>query len=1248
MRKRGYRALLVWVALLGVLGPAWGQGQAVTLVSATGPATIRRTGTTAYTPAARKMTLGAGDIVRTGAGGGAILLFPDGSEIKVRANSAVVIPAISGVGAPERVRLESGQIWVRMTRGKGARFEAGRTAVAGVRGTEFDLQLAANETATLSVVEGEVRFANEKGAVLVADAQQSVARLGEAPSAPVTVNLPVILEWTNALLPVVLVKETAFVSQDPAVLKQAAEEATRLRAPGPRHLRLGDILHDQGKLTEALAEYDRAQPLAPADDGGWGLHVEARRAQTLLELGRLDESEASFRRILTATPNDIPARAGMAMTLLALGRLDEARAQVATLPPNPGTSTAQLSLALVEIRRGALPEADAALDRALALDRQNAQAHAWKSFVLRTRNDLPSALTEARHGVDLAPYSSITRQSLAATQLLLGQAAEARKEARQAVALDPLSSAAHVSLANAALLQGDVPTAVREAQAGVTLDAKSDRAQYTLGAAYAEERNYRRSERHLRRSVELNADLLDARSLLARVLILQGERAEAERVAQGTLERNPNLSSARASLGQVYRVQGRLRDAAREYEAALALSPRSGLYHLEVARVYLDLNDLPKALSHALTSVFVLPGSSEAHAILGLVYDRQDNGEQAVREYLEAISLAPDNSLARLGVVTAFAPRARELYGSGRPQLRERAQALLRDPAVLQQVFEPGVTSEVAVGLGGDSREQQQFLHRGQFARGRVNDLTVLSRGSDDGYRDNSSASFRGLQSDIAVQATPDTAVLLQLSSTKNSLGLPEAITQPDLNNYSSDRRNEYNVSVRQNLGPKTQLWLKHGYQSIRVTRTDPDAIPQLVDPSVPEMGLYKINQRFNWNTTEARLDHRIGSHRLTYGAAYFGLNSRLFDLHFALPGASGRVEADPTLALEIQGSDYIRDYLHYLQDEYRISGRASLILGAQMQRLKEQSGQRLVAPLFTPPGESVFQQDLFNEKEGEHDLLPYGELTYRLDARNLIRLMGNKTKPRPGDALLAPSEAFIVGEPISIYVNAGPLESNSETYELDYEHRFSQRTFGKLFYQRSLARGYTILNTLDQQLISNSFQLDAVKMNIIGMRFEHQINRHLSSFTRLSYWEVEDQTPLASGPDPNAPPGSPFPPNPSFGLQAPFSPKWRALVGLNYVDRSGTKVQLTANYVSRRFTDVGNINFADPDEFGSPTFDPNAERASINPRLLLNLRIAKEPSVRTEYALAIVNITNTTWPDNRIGFPTRGRTWLVTLARRF
>src|SRR5205807_2504956 len=151
-------------------------------------------------------------------------------------------------------------------------------------------------------------------------------------------------------------------------------------------------------------------------------------------------------------------------------------------------------------------------------------------------------------------------------------------------------------------------------------------------------------------------------------------------------------------------------------------------------------------------AVAAAPTASEAHAVLGLVYDRQENREQSVREYREAISLSPENSLARLGLVTAFTPPVREIGGSGREQIRERAQVLLRDPSVLQDVFEPGVTSEVLGGACSDSHEDERFLHRGQFAEGRVNDLTIASHTADNGYRRNSWTGGRLLQTDIPIQ----------------------------------------------------------------------------------------------------------------------------------------------------------------------------------------------------------------------------------------------------------------------------------------------------------------------------------------------------------------------------------------------------------------------------------------------------------------------------------------------------------------
>jgi outer membrane receptor protein involved in Fe transport len=208
------------------------------------------------------------------------------------------------------------------------------------------------------------------------------------------------------------------------------------------------------------------------------------------------------------------------------------------------------------------------------------------------------------------------------------------------------------------------------------------------------------------------------------------------------------------------------------------------------------------------------------------------------------------------------------------------------------------------------------------------------------------------------------------------------------------------------------------------------------------------------------------------------------------------------------------------------------------------------------------------------------------------------------------------------------------ETYELDYEHRFSPRTFSKLFWEYSLAQDFEIAPTQEHQIIPQGVLVPRVGVQIVGLRLEHQLNRSLSGFARWSYWTVEDRTatrPLASGQ---------LVPNPARGLQVPFEPHWRGLTGLSYVDRTGLKASLLAQFLGQRFTDVTS--------FGSPNFNRSGNRPSIGPHLLFDFRIAREPSVRMEYGLTVTNLFNTTYQDVFPGFPTRGRTWLITFARRF
>ena len=55
----------------------------------------------------------------------------------------------------------------------------------------------------------------------------------------------------------------------------------------------------------------------------------------------------------------------------------------------------------------------------------------------------------------------------------------------------------------------------------------------------------------------------------------------------------------------------------------------------------------------------------------------------------------------------------------------EFSQALLRDPAVLQQEFKPGVTTELSGNVGDQDQYGVGFRHRDQYAEGKVHDFSL-------------------------------------------------------------------------------------------------------------------------------------------------------------------------------------------------------------------------------------------------------------------------------------------------------------------------------------------------------------------------------------------------------------------------------------------------------------------------------------------------------------------------------------------
>src|SRR5579862_8683503 len=164
LRRLGFLTLLV-LLLGGVRASAQDAGK---LVSAQGSVERQQP---PWVPIAINTWLPVGTTIRTGADGRAVLLLVDETQLKINSNTELQLTGVrSATTLFKRVALSAnrsqesvlsvaqGQVWVR-ARNTPADVKVTTPAVtAAIRGTEFDLRVAADGESVLTVLEGSVDF----------------------------------------------------------------------------------------------------------------------------------------------------------------------------------------------------------------------------------------------------------------------------------------------------------------------------------------------------------------------------------------------------------------------------------------------------------------------------------------------------------------------------------------------------------------------------------------------------------------------------------------------------------------------------------------------------------------------------------------------------------------------------------------------------------------------------------------------------------------------------------------------------------------------------------------------------------------------------------------------------------------------------------------------------------------------------------------------------------------------------------
>ena len=143
------------------------------------------------------------------------------------------------------------------------------------------------------------------------------------------------------------------------------------------HSDLGIILRELGKLDESEKSFRQAITLKPDFAA-----AHSNLGNTLQELGRLDESESSHRKAIVLKPDFAVAYNNLGNTLKDLRKLDEAEAslrQAITLKPDYAKAYIKLGVILHEL--GRLEEAETSYTQAIVLQPDYAEAHSNLLFL---------------------------------------------------------------------------------------------------------------------------------------------------------------------------------------------------------------------------------------------------------------------------------------------------------------------------------------------------------------------------------------------------------------------------------------------------------------------------------------------------------------------------------------------------------------------------------------------------------------------------------------------------------------------------------------------------------------------------------------------------------------------------------------------------------------------------------------------------------------------------------------------------
>ena len=340
-------------------------------------------------------------------------------------------------------------------------------------------------------------------------------------------------------------------------------------------------------------------------------------ATTHHQAGRLAESEALYRQVLTVQPQNPDALHLLGIIANQTGHPDAAIELISrAIKAKADEVTYHFALGDVYSAGGRLDKAIPCYERAQRLRPDLAETHYNLGLALQRQGRLTEAIACYQRSLTLRPDFAEAHNNMGNIFASEDRLAEAEAAFQRALQLRPDYAEAHYNLGKALRYQGRLAEAIDCYQRTLTLRPDFAEAYNNLGNALADQARLDEAITSFKQALQLKPDYPEAHINLGEVYRTLGQQDEARACCERALALRPGFAEAYNNIGAAWKDQGKLDEAIASCREALKLKPDYPEAYNNLGTALASQGNIEEAISYYQRLVGLRPGSPTFHSIL--------------------------------------------------------------------------------------------------------------------------------------------------------------------------------------------------------------------------------------------------------------------------------------------------------------------------------------------------------------------------------------------------------------------------------------------------------------------------------------------------------------------------------------------------------------------------------------------------------------------------------------------------------